>query len=107
MSWHCLLYTSLELARKHNLRVIEDAAQAFGATYRGMQAGTLGDFGTISFFPTKNLGALGDAGALLTNDTAVSYTHLDVYKRQVLGLSWVAASEFESLASLVPAAMED
>ena len=61
----------LALARQHGLRVIEDAAQALGATYRGKQAGTLGDFGTISFFPTKNLGALGDAGALLTNDTVL------------------------------------
>ena len=58
----------LDLARQHGLRVIEDVAQAMGATYRGRQAGTIGDFGTISFFPTKNLGALGDAGALLTND---------------------------------------
>jgi dTDP-4-amino-4,6-dideoxygalactose transaminase len=61
----------LDLAREHGLRVIEDAAQAMGATYRGRQVGTLGDFGTISFFPTKNLGALGDAGAVLTNDTAL------------------------------------
>ena len=61
----------LELARQHGLRVIEDAAQAMGATYRGRQVGTLGDFGTISFFPTKNLGALGDAGAVLTNDKAL------------------------------------
>ena len=61
----------LDLARRHGLRVIEDAAQAMGATYRGKQVGTLGDFGTISFFPTKNLGALGDAGALLANDTAL------------------------------------
>jgi len=61
----------LALAREHGLRVIEDAAQALGATYRGKQVGTLGDFGAISFFPTKNLGALGDAGVLLTNDTAL------------------------------------
>jgi dTDP-4-amino-4,6-dideoxygalactose transaminase len=58
----------LALAQRHGLRVIEDAAQALGATYHDRQAGTLGDFGTISFFPSKNLGALGDAGALLTND---------------------------------------
>jgi len=58
----------LDLARQHGLRVIEDAAQAMGATYRGKQVGTFGEFGTISFFPTKNLGALGDAGAVVTND---------------------------------------
>jgi len=61
----------LDLARQHGLRVIEDAAQAMGATYRDRQVGTMGDFGTISFFPTKNLGALGDAGAVLTNDSAL------------------------------------
>jgi dTDP-4-amino-4,6-dideoxygalactose transaminase len=61
----------LTLARERGLRVVEDAAQAVGATYRGRYAGTLGDFGAISFFPTKNLGALGDGGALLTNDTAL------------------------------------
>jgi dTDP-4-amino-4,6-dideoxygalactose transaminase len=61
----------LALAREHGLRVIEDAAQAMGATYRGKQAGTMGDFGTFSFFPTKNLGALGDAGAVVTNDPAL------------------------------------
>ena len=61
----------LELAQAHGLRVIEDAAQSLGATYRGRQAGTIGDCGTLSFFPTKNLGALGDAGALVTNDSAL------------------------------------
>ena len=61
----------LGLAWNHGLRVIEDAAQAMGATYQDKPAGTLGDFGTISFFPSKNLGALGDAGALLTNDEAL------------------------------------
>jgi len=64
----------MELARANNLRVIEDAAQALGATYRGRQAGSIGDFGTFSFFPTKNLGALGDAGLLTTNDDALAET---------------------------------
>ena len=61
----------MNLARGHNLKVVEDAAQALGATYRGRQLGAIGDFGTASFFPTKNLGALGDAGALVTNDSAL------------------------------------
>jgi dTDP-4-amino-4,6-dideoxygalactose transaminase len=62
----------LEIARRRGLVVIEDAAQAFGAAYRGRPVGSLGDFGTISFFPTKNLGALGDAGLLVTNDEALA-----------------------------------
>ncbi|HQH13572.1 MAG TPA: DegT/DnrJ/EryC1/StrS family aminotransferase, partial [Candidatus Sumerlaeota bacterium] len=53
----------LELAEKHGLRVIEDCAQAHGAEYQGRRAGTMGDFGCFSFFPGKNLGAYGDAGA--------------------------------------------
>jgi dTDP-4-amino-4,6-dideoxygalactose transaminase len=57
-----------ELAGAHGLRVIEDAAQALGARFYSLPAGSMGDFGTFSFFPTKNLGALGDAGLLVTND---------------------------------------
>lgn len=62
----------LEIARRRGLHVIEDAAQAFGAEYRGKPVGALGDFGAVSFFPTKNLGALGDAGLLVTNDPALA-----------------------------------
>ena len=58
----------LELAREKKLRVIEDAAQAVGARYRGQCVGALGDIGCLSFYPAKHLGACGDAGALLTND---------------------------------------
>ena len=58
----------LEIARSHNLLVIEDAAQAHGAEYRGKRAGSLGDAGCFSFYPGKNLGALGEAGAVVTND---------------------------------------
>ena len=58
-----------EVAKKYNnLKVIEDAAQAHGATYKGRKCGTLGDDSGFSFYPTKNLGALGDAGAVTTND---------------------------------------
>ena len=62
----------LTVARRHDLRVIEDAAQAHGAEYRGRRAGTLGDVATFSFYPGKNLGAYGDAGALVTDDDAVA-----------------------------------
>lgn len=57
-----------EVARKHGLKVIEDAAQAHGAVYRGRKAGSLGDAAGWSFYPTKNLGAYGDAGAVTTDD---------------------------------------
>lgn len=60
----------LELAEKHHLWVLEDAAQAFGAEYRGKKAGTFGIGGCISFFPSKNLGAYGDGGMVVTNDDA-------------------------------------
>lgn len=62
----------LALARQFNMRVIEDAAQSMGAAYRGRQLGTIGDMGTYSFFPSKNLGAFGDAGLLVTNDDALA-----------------------------------
>jgi dTDP-4-amino-4,6-dideoxygalactose transaminase len=57
-----------EIAREHNLKVIEDAAQAHGARYRGRRAGTLGNAAGFSFYPGKNLGAMGDAGGVVTND---------------------------------------
>ncbi len=56
----------LELARKHKLSVVEDAAQAHGAEYKGRRCGTLGDIGCFSFYPGKNLGAYGDAGGITT-----------------------------------------
>ena len=58
----------LEFARQHDLFVIEDAAQAHGAEYKGRKAGTLGDAGCFSFYPGKNLGAFGEAGAVVTDD---------------------------------------
>jgi len=59
----------MDIARKHNLAVIEDAAQAIGAEYNGRRAGAIGDFGCFSFYPSKNLGANGDGGMVVT-DTA-------------------------------------
>lgn len=56
------------IAKKHDLRIVEDCAQAHGASYKGIKAGAFGDFGAFSFYPTKNLGALADAGALTTNE---------------------------------------
>ena len=68
----CEIVKLVEIARKHNLFVIEDCAQAIGARYGGKSVGTFGNIGTISFYPTKNLGALGDAGAIITNDDEVA-----------------------------------
>ena len=60
------------LAKKHNLKIFEDAAQAHGATYKGIKAGNLSDGAGFSFYPSKNLGAMGDAGAITTNDDALA-----------------------------------
>ncbi len=57
-----------DIAKKHNLYVVEDAAQAHGAEYNGQRVGTIGDIACFSFFPGKNLGAYGDAGAVVTNN---------------------------------------
>src|SRR5664280_764977 len=60
----------LEVCRKHNLPLVEDAAQAHGATYKGKHIGTFGQISCFSFYPGKNLGACGEAGALVTNNGA-------------------------------------
>jgi dTDP-4-amino-4,6-dideoxygalactose transaminase len=62
----------VQIARRHGLKVVEDAAHAHGASYSGRRTGTLGDAAAFSFYPTKNLGALGDAGAVVTDDPAVA-----------------------------------
>lgn len=62
----------MEIANNYDLMVLEDAAQAHGATYKGKKAGNLGDVASFSFYPGKNLGALGDAGCVTTNDQKVA-----------------------------------
>ena len=68
----CDMDAVVEFARRHHLRVVEDAAQAHVAERAGRRAGTVGDLGCFSFYPGKNLGAFGDAGAVVTNDAEVA-----------------------------------
>jgi dTDP-4-amino-4,6-dideoxygalactose transaminase len=67
----CEMDPVMEIAQKHGLRVIEDAAQAITATYKGRKAGSIGTVGCFSFFPSKNLGCAGDGGMIVTNDAAL------------------------------------
>jgi len=62
----------LDIARLNNLKVIEDTAQAMGATYKKKQAGSMGDTGALSFFPSKNLGGFGDGGMVITNNEEIA-----------------------------------
>jgi dTDP-4-amino-4,6-dideoxygalactose transaminase len=80
----------LELARKHNLAVIEDAAQAHGAEYKGQRVGGIGDLGCFSFYPTKNLSAFGEAGAIVTNKAEYA-------ERIRLLRDWGAARKYEHI----------
>ncbi len=86
----------LEIGRKHHLRVIEDAAQAHGAEYRGRRTGTMAEIACFSFYPGKNLGAYGDAGALVTNNEEFAararmlrdHGRQDKYKHQIVGYGY-------------------
>lgn len=64
----------LKIAKLHNLRVVEDACQAHGAKFKDKMVGTIGDAGCFSFYPTKNLGAFGDAGMIVTNNKQIAET---------------------------------
>lgn len=70
----------MAIAKKYNLWVLEDCAQAHLATYKGRKVGTIGDIGSFSFYPGKNLGAMGDAGAIITNDDGLA-TRMAMYCR--------------------------
>jgi dTDP-4-amino-4,6-dideoxygalactose transaminase len=77
----CDMDPILAIAKRHNLRIIEDCAQAHGAMYKGTKVGVFGDYGAFSFYPTKNLGCLGDGGAILvdTKDKAENLRKLRNY----------------------------
>lgn len=85
----------LTLARDHSLLVIEDAAQAIGARYKGREIGSLGDFGCFSFFPSKNLGAAGDGGLVTTGDPTMAerlrmlrvHGSKKKYQHEILGMN--------------------
>jgi dTDP-4-amino-4,6-dideoxygalactose transaminase len=62
----------MDISRKHGIPLIEDAAQSVGATYNGKPAGSIGQTGCFSFYPGKNLGAAGEAGAIVTNDSKIA-----------------------------------
>lgn len=68
----CEMDKIMAIAKKHNLKVVEDNAQGHGATYDGQVTGSFGEINATSFYPTKNLGALGDAGAMTTNDATLA-----------------------------------
>lgn len=68
----CDMEPIMDIAKQYDLKVIEDCAQAHGATYKGRKIGTFGDVSGFSFYPGKNLGALGDAGAIVTNNKEIA-----------------------------------
>ena len=85
----------VDLAKKYNLYLIEDCAQAHGALYKGKKVGSFGDIGCFSFYPGKNIGALGDGGAIVTNNTEyaekiraiANYGSKEKYKHIYIGIN--------------------
>ena len=84
-----------KIAREHNLYLVEDCAQALGSSYKDKKAGTLGDAASFSFYPTKNLGALGDGGMITTSNLMIyekikklrNYGSIEKYKNDLIGVN--------------------
>lgn len=91
----CDMTKIMEIAKKHNLKVVEDCAQSHGTTWNGEICGSIGDIGCFSFYPSKGLGAFGDAGALTTNNdeyadmakTIRNYGSKVRYQNEVVGMN--------------------
>jgi len=91
----CDMDRIMDIARRHGLKVVEDAAQAHGARWKGRPIGTFGDAATFSFYPGKNLGAYGDGGAVVSNDAAfiervrmlANHGRLEKYTHQIEGVN--------------------
>jgi dTDP-4-amino-4,6-dideoxygalactose transaminase len=91
----CEMDRIMDIARRHDLKVIEDAAQAHGASWRGRRPGSLGDVATFSFYPGKNLGAYGDGGAIVSSDEALierirriaDHGRVDKYHHDIVGVN--------------------
>ena len=89
----CDMDDILEIAKKNNLKVLEDACQAIGASYKGEKVGSMGDAGAFSFFPSKNIGCFGDGGIVTTNNDEISknikllrdHGSEEKYKHKVIG----------------------
>ncbi len=92
----CNMHEILEIAKTYRLKVIEDCAQAHGATYKDQKVGTFGDIATFSFYPGKNLGAYGDGGAIVTNDKSL-FHKCQMYANH--GRSSQYGHEFEGINS--------
>ena len=89
----CDMDSIMEIAKSYNLKVYEDDAQAIGSEYKGKKAGTIGDVGCFSFYPTKNLGGAGDGGMVTTNDDEL-FVILKAYKEHGAGENGAKAVEY-------------
>lgn len=97
----------LKVGKQHNLKIIEDAAQAHGAEYKGKKAGALGDFGCFSFYHNKNLGTYGDAGILVHDDmkTVEELDHMREFRGELSGKELLLNRRFPTRIALIHAAI--